>query len=156
MRIAATAMTRRPLRIVPILSVIPPALAADPGPGDAFNEIALREKVNDDRRQDHECRTRHEQMVARASLAGELDQLHLDRADLRTRRDDERPEERVPRAQEREQAHGNQRRADEGERDRPEEAKMSGSIHARRILKLLRDRQEELAKEKDREDSRQK
>src|SRR5438445_3449746 len=102
-RIAAIAVTSRTLRMVPILPVLLRGLAADPGSRDTFDEVALRDEVNDERRQDHERRARHEQMVSRASLGRELDQHDLDGPNLGPRCDDKRPEVRVTRVEECEQ-----------------------------------------------------
>src|SRR5712692_4500248 len=152
-RIAAIAVTSTTLRMVLILPVFPSRLAADPRPGDTFDEVALRDEVDDERRQDHKRRACHEQMVSRASLARELHQHHLDRPDLGPRRDDQRPEERVPRVEEREQRNRDEGGSHQRQADGPEKAEVARAVDPRGVVQLLRHREKELTQQEDRENA---
>src|SRR5436309_13702553 len=93
-------------------------------------------------------------MVEAPVLLIELGERDLDRPELVLRRHEERPQERVPGRQRRDQGDGDEGRANERQRDAPQEAGMSGAVERRRVLELLRDTEEELAEQEDREDRR--
>src|SRR2546423_1229691 len=152
-RIAAIAVTSRTLRMVPILPVLLRGLAADPRSGNTFDEIALRDEINDERGQDHERRARHEQMVSRASLARELHQHDLNRSNLGTRCDDQRPQERVPCVEECEQRNSDERGSHERQADGPEKSKVARAVDPRGVVELPRYGQKELTQQKDRKDA---
>ena len=64
--------------------------------------------------------------------------------------DEERPEELVPRSDEREEHSGEHRRPDERQRDRPQDAQLAGSVDAGRGEEVLGELQEELPEDEDR------
>src|SRR5438132_5927606 len=126
----------------------------DAGACDALHEIALGDEEQDHDGGDHECGRCHEQMVARPRFLPEPRQTDLDRAEVRPRRHDERPLERVPRPEERDESSGYQSGDREWKNDAPEETQVPRAVDPRRVGELGRDRQKELTHQEDREGAR--
>src|SRR5437660_5523248 len=92
-------------------------------------------------------------MVSRASFGRELHEHDLDRSDLWPGRDDQWPEERIPRVEERKQRDCDKRGSHERKSDRPEKTQMPRAIDPRSVMELLGHREKELAQQEDREDA---
>ncbi len=85
-----------------------------------------------------------------AHVADVVGQGHRQRLQVRVLRHQERPQELVPRPDEREQRRGEQGRTRQGQRDRPQDPQLARAVEARRREQLLGQRQEELPEDEDR------
>src|SRR5947208_9855899 len=121
---------------------------------DALHEVALGDEEEHNDGGDHESGRCHEQMVARPRFLPEPRQTDLNGPEVRLRGHDERPLERVPRAEEGDESGRDQRRDGERQNDAPEESKVTGAVDPGRVGELARDREEELAHEENREGAR--
>src|SRR5438046_507714 len=89
---------------------------------DPLHEVALGHEEEDHDRSDHECGRRHEQMVARPGFLPERGETDLHGPEIGPRCDDERPLERVPRAEVRYESCSDQSRDRERKNDDTEKS----------------------------------
>src|SRR6266550_5045414 len=142
---AFTRITLPPDLHRPLRRYYAPASTPDARACDALHQVALGHQEEKHDGSDHECGRRHEQMVARPRLLPERRETHLHGSEVGLRRDDERPLEGGPRAEEGDETGGDQSRDREREDDAPEEPQVPRAVDTGRVRELVRDREEELA-----------
>ena len=119
-------------------------LATHAGCHDAFDKVLLCQDIDDQDR--HQCGSGgcHQHRPVGRELALEGDEPDRNRAKCVCVRDDQRPQEVVPGAQEREDAKSRQRRPHQRQRDREEDAEGAAAVDLRRVFQIVRYRQEAL------------
>src|SRR5689334_22116361 len=130
-------------------AAVMPGLPLDPGSCDSLDEVALEEHVQDEDRDRGNDDRRHQRRPVVRHAAGQSEQREPDRQGPVVAVADEhnRPEERVPRALELEDRDRGDRGRREGQHDPEERREVAGAIDARRLLEVLRDREEVLAEQ---------
>src|SRR4051812_36423721 len=117
---------------------------------DALDDLALEQQERDDQRQRAHDRQRHDLGVLRAVEAVHRREADGDGLQVLRRRDDEGPDEVVPRQDEREDPHRGGGRPRERHPDPPVDRPRTGPVHARALLELRRDAVEEALVDQDR------
>src|SRR5215208_6406809 len=121
------------------------------GRGDALDDVALSDDVDDEDGDDRDRRAGHEQGEVRGVLAAEEVYGQGHRIVVDAVQEDQRPEEVVPLEQEREDAEGGQGRPYEREYDPPVDRPAVGAVHDRRLLQVHGEALDELPEQEDAE-----
>src|SRR5262249_36229082 len=120
---------------------------------EALDEVALERQEDDQRDRQRDERRRGDQVDVRAELAQLGEDRDRDR--LGVAAEGECDQEVVPRPEELEDRERGDRRQPERQDDAGEDAELRGAVDARRFQELLRDPDEEVAQEEDRERQRE-
>src|SRR5215212_10634490 len=121
------------------------------GRGDAFDDVALPDDVDDQHGDDGDRRSGHEQSEVRGVLAAEEVYGQGHRVVVDAVQEDQWPEEVVPLEQEREDAEGRQGRSYKREYDPPVDRPAIGAVHYRRLLQVHGEALDELPEQEDTE-----
>src|SRR5918998_4822395 len=121
------------------------------GRGDALDDLALSDSVDDEDGDDGDRRACHKQGEVRGVLAVEEVYRQGHRVVVDGVQEDQRPEEVVPLEQEREDAEGRQGRLYERNYDPPVDRPAVRPVHDRRLLQVYGEALDELPEQKDAE-----
>src|SRR5262249_6453829 len=116
-------------------------------------DVGLLKRQEEEQNRHHgQDRSRHHQLRVLDVLADEDRERDRERVPGFTSQDDQRPDEVVPRREERHDRERRQGRLEKRQDDPAEDRELSGPLEARRIEEVVGNRERELAHQKDAED----